>query len=330
VEFTLVKNIYLSDVSVKDKPWDRHRFSCDKVSKLYREAGMNHHANRLEKCSQQLLFSLDATNHGELFYRLQSTLFCRVRHCPVCQWRRSLMWLSRFSKVMPVIEKAYPTHRYLFLTITIRNPLITDLRDSVISMNKGWERLTKRKDFPAVGWLKSVEVSKPKDCDLTCHPHFHCILMVPAVYFGTNGGYLSHKKWLKLIRETFRLDYDPSIVIKTVKPKKGATYNGLVESGLREVLKYSTKPEDLVSNPDWLAELTNQLHKTRAISLGGIFKNYIADSEFESETEELIHADNSVESEPVTNEKFTFGWREKVGRYALNKTTKQRKSSLGK
>ncbi|WP_170869787.1 protein rep, partial [Shigella sonnei] len=24
--------------------------------------------------------------------RLREAHFCRVRHCPVCQWRRSLMW----------------------------------------------------------------------------------------------------------------------------------------------------------------------------------------------------------------------------------------------
>jgi len=60
------------------------------------------------------------------------------------------------------------------------------------------------------------------------------------------------------------------------------------------------KPDDLIgtktaktSPQDWLAELTRQLHKTRSIALGGIFKEYLS----EDEPEDLINADIEEETD---------------------------------
>lgn len=47
--------------------------------------------------------------------------------------------------------------------------------------------------------------------------------------------------------------------------------------GFCEVLKYAFKPEDLVSNAESLIEITSQIHKTRTVVIGGIFKQYMFD-----------------------------------------------------
>ncbi len=57
-----------------------------------------------------------------------------------------------------------------------------ELRLTVKEMNKSWNKLVKRKQFPALGWVKSLEVTKSQD--LTAHPHFHCLLVVPSNYFS--------------------------------------------------------------------------------------------------------------------------------------------------
>ena len=43
------------------------------------------------------------------------------------------------------IKEQYPTHRFIFLTLTVKNPHITDLRSQLDIMNKAWKKLTKRK-----------------------------------------------------------------------------------------------------------------------------------------------------------------------------------------
>uniref|UniRef100_A0A0C1QX02 Uncharacterized protein n=1 Tax=Tolypothrix bouteillei VB521301 TaxID=1479485 RepID=A0A0C1QX02_9CYAN len=304
---------YLSELSPKDKPWDAHRFDADKVRDCYRVAGYESYAARINQCSKALAFALAANEVGELFFRLESAMFCRCRHCPICQWRRSLMWLAKFFKVLPAIQQDYPNYRFIFLTLTVKNCQLSELRDTLAWMHKAWILLTKRKAFPAVGWVKSVEVTKPKE-PLTAHPHFHCILMVPSSYFSGAGKYLKHEKWRELWKSCLRVDYDPIVHISVVKPKVGQSAF-MLEAALRETLKYSVKPSDLVNDPEWLAGLTQQLHKTRAIALGGVFKKYLSDDE----PEDLIHADDLSESERVSDDLLLFTWRESIGRYVHKK-----------
>lgn len=306
---------YLTEVSPRDKPWDEHRRTADQVRDLYWAVKFERYAERMSQCSQLLEFALKSSDLGELALKLTLARFCRVRLCPVCQWRRSQMWRARFFKAVPKILADYPTARFLFLTLTVRNCQLTELRDTLSWMNEAWKRLSNRKAFPALGWVKSVEVTRSQDG--SAHPHFHVVLMVPPSYFGK--GYITKPRWIELWQESLRVDYPPSVDIRVTKNLKGATPeqigNGLAVA-LLETLKYSVKEGDLVADENWLAELTRQLHKTRSIAIGGVFKQYIS----EEEPEDLIDADLEND-EPVTDEdpRVWFGWREMVQRYRKTK-----------
>src|SRR5256714_381248 len=103
---------YLSDLSPRHKPWDVHRAEADEVREAY-AGGTNRHqryAVRVEQCSQVLEFARDpprqsgqqqATHNGRPKLTLKNAWFCRVRHCPVCQWRRSLMWQAKVYRALP-------------------------------------------------------------------------------------------------------------------------------------------------------------------------------------------------------------------------------------
>jgi plasmid rolling circle replication initiator protein Rep len=325
-------NFYLTDISPKDKPWDVHRSQAGQVQALYEGSSYGRYAERIENCSGLLEFSLLVNPEtAEIGLKLKTARFCRVRHCPVCQWRRSLVWRARFFQALPKIRKEYPTSRFLFLTLTVQNCHISDLRSTLAHMNKSWERLSKRKQFPAIGFLKSVEVTrqytctKPSKCSykvskIRCpncspteyaHPHFHAILMVNASYFGE--GYLSQAKWTDLWKESLRADYTPVVNVKSVRPK-GSSDDDVADQlakALCETLKYSVKPDDLVSDREWLLELTSQLHKTRAVAVGGVFKNFLS----EEEPEDLIHVDEDNQTESESIDSLWFGWREMLQRY---------------
>lgn len=305
----------LSDLSEKDKPWDYHRGLADQVRDLYESTELVNYADRIAVCAKLLEFALTAADTGEQVFKLQAAWFCRVRHCPVCQWRRSLMWKARFIKALPAVTAVYPTARWIFLTLTVKNCELTELRDNLTVMNQAWKRLSDRKAFPALGWVKSFEVTR-NPSDGTAHPHFHVLMMVPAGYFKS-GSYINQEKWRELWQHALRANYEPWVDVRAIRPK--SIQAGVVDpniallSAVKETFKYSVKGSDLVADASWLLELTHQLHKTRAIALGGVLKNYLSDEE--PDQDDLIHADDEPGEISPDDPRWWFSWREMVKRY---------------
>jgi plasmid rolling circle replication initiator protein Rep len=304
---TALNSITLSQVSPKDKPWDKHRANADKVAAYYAGSEFESYANRVYSCSEILDFRFNAvTPDGLLDLKLDAARFCRVRSCPVCQWRRSLMWKARAHKILPQVVADYPTHRWLFVTLTIRNCQITELRSTLTQMHKSFERMTKLKSFPAVGWLKSTEVTRGKDG--SAHPHFHTLLMVQSGYFGKN--YMKQTEWVQLWRRSLRIDYDPVVEVRAIK--KGGNPVVLIP----ELLKYCTKESDLVADKEWFLELTRQMHNARVVSTGGLFKTYL--KELEHEPEDLIGKNEDEELLVDDAEHLTFEWKRVDKLYRLS------------
>jgi plasmid rolling circle replication initiator protein Rep len=293
----------LADISQRDKPWDKHRANADKVSNHYRGSDFDQYANRIDFCSQLLDFKLTPdTDVGELKLKLSAARFCRVRHCPVCQWRRSLMWKAKAFKVLPSVVKDYPTHRWLFLTLTIKNCPIVELRNTLSWMNQSWQRLTQLKKFPAIGWLKSVEVTRGRDG--SAHPHFHCLLLVQSAYFGKN--YIKQSDWCEMWRKSLRIDYQPVLDVQAVK--QGVQPMTLIP----ELLKYCVKESDLVADREWFLELTRQMTNVRCVATGGVLKTYL--KALENEPDDLIGEGD--EDSPDEGHLY-FGWKRDVKKYKL-------------
>jgi len=245
------------------------------------------------------------------------------------------MWMARFLQTLPTIVKDHPSASYLFLTLTVKNCKIGNLRETLDAMNKAWHRMVNRKQFPAIGFVRSTEVTKAADGK--AHPHFHAVLMVKQSYFQ-GAYYLSHDDWIALWRSCLRIDYDPSVRVSAVKNRRrqaqtqkrvnipldssdasetilAATER--ISIGIVETLKYSIKPSDMIgtgseADRQWLIELTTQLRNTRSIALGGIFKNYLS----EKDPENLIGNDLK-KLDKISN--IAFGYKENLARYTVLK-----------
>jgi plasmid rolling circle replication initiator protein Rep len=191
-------------------------------------------------------------------------------------------------------------------------------------MNLAWGRLIKRKEFPALGFIKSVEVTRNAE-NGTAHPHFHCLMLVPGGYF--KRGYLSHAKWQELWQSCLKTDYAPGLDVRVVKSTKGTSDDSLEASNaamllaICETLKYAVKPSDLLSDPHWLDELTKQLQKTRMISIGGCLKEFFS----EDDPEDLVNGE--IEESEKTEDEATldFIWSFFVKRYKKDDKKSQEK-----
>lgn len=276
------------------------------------------YALRMASCGGLLRFGWSTLKEtGETRLRLRGAEFCRVRHCPVCQWRRSLMWQARFYQALPRIVAAYPNSRWMFLTLTIRNCAIGDLGATLTSMNAAFKRMEKRKEFRHVqGWIRTTEVTRSKDG--SAHPHFHVLMMVPPSMLSGRD-YVKQADWVALWRDVLRVDYDPNVDVRAVKPRKpkdGEVLACITAERLRgavaETLKYSTKPSDMVADPEWFLELTRQTYKRRFVATGGALKNVL---KLEQETDQdMVIADDISEGDD-NGTRIAFEWNRPVKKY---------------
>lgn len=309
----------LTDYSPKDAPWDVHRGQSDDVGGIYATAvEFERYAARMADCGGVLRFGWVTTPQtGETALRLREAHFCRVRNCPVCQWRRSLMWQARFYQSLPKIVQEHPKARWLFLTMTVSNCAVGDLADTLTAMNAGWQRLKDRKEFaPVLGWVRTTEVTRGQDG--SAHPHFHALVMVPPSWFRGRS-YVKQARWVELWRDCMRLDYQPVVDVRAVKeraPEAAQTASGARAAALQravaETLKYSVKPSDMTADAEWFLELTRQTHKRRFVATGGALKDVLRVDE---ETDrDFIQGNESVDGID-DGSRLAFNWREADRRY---------------
>ena len=89
-------DISLSTVSKRDSVWDTHRNDTATVGDIYAlNAQFERYSERMGDCSGYLKFGI-----GESGLKLKEASFCRVRYCPVCQWRKSLYWRAMMYQNM--------------------------------------------------------------------------------------------------------------------------------------------------------------------------------------------------------------------------------------
>lgn len=307
------KDIPLTDYSERDKPWDNHRSQAQDVMTIYDSAErFERYAERISHCSGVLRFGQVVDEEtGELRLKLREAQFCRVRNCPVCQWRRSLMWQARFYQALPRLEQEHPKARWIFLTLTVPNCPVNELRATLQDMGKGWQRLIKRKEFkPVLGFIRTTEVTAEKKRPDYAHPHFHALLLVPSNWFTKN--YVKQARWLELWRECMRDDSIMSVDVRAVKSlNKDDPKTGL-QRAAAETLKYSVKPDDMINNPDWFLAMTEQVHKLRFMATGGVLKDVLRQEE---ETDQDLIIGDDVAEQPDDGARLAFSWRPSDRRY---------------
>lgn len=293
---------YLADVSPRHTVWDKRKAAADVVADVYAlaaDGSIAKHAQTVGQCSDDLILSEFVATTGESSYKASSRK-CRGRHCPICQSARARKLTEAFTAALPLIMAHCPGGRWLFLTLTVRNCPITELRRTLHEMGRAWQRLIERRELRFIkGWVRSVEVTRGQDGPMQAHPHCHVLLLVLPGYFRGKS-YIKQARWIELWRDCARLDYDPVVHIRRVDTVKG---------GLEEAVKaatYSVKPEELQECPEWFHEFHAQVRSLRFLATGGVVKQVLSgQSDLAGDIADPPASDVSGEA---TGQQLLFGW----------------------
>lgn len=244
----------------KDRPWKSHKNNSQLLSESYKRIHEKNEGtfwiNRSENvyfCGSYLKFNSCPHGHEK---NLKWANFCRIRMCPMCSWRKSLLNAYNLKRVTHEAVQ-HTKMRFLFLTLTVENCSGEDLAETITHLMKSWERFSRRKIFKdvALGWFRALEITRNFE-DGTFHPHFHVLLGVSPSYFSR--GYIATEEWVKVWQKSLQADYVPIVDIRTVKNKrnekkeqqileeKGIEESHLSGGAIAELAKYTTKADDFI------------------------------------------------------------------------------------
>jgi plasmid rolling circle replication initiator protein Rep len=302
----------LAEYAPGERKWDTHKLEAVRVEAIYAgHEDFSRRAERMHRCAENLHYAwVRPKDAVELRFKLKSTWFCRVRLCPICQWRRSQMWYARFLNALPGIEERFKPSgvSFIYLTATVRNPPVEDLRSTLKDMGKAWMRFTHRIEFARIlGWIRTTEVTySDKPSAGSAHPHFHVLMMVRNSWFQNH--YVTQQRWQRAWKKSNRLEYNPQLRVNKVWSRAGE-----LEKAVLETFKYSVKPSDAIRQPDWFVTLSRQIDRLRFVNSGGVLKDVLKEREKEKQ-EDLLQA-KGLEGPEEEQRLVSFAWKWVDGRY---------------
>mgnify|MGYP004540374253 FL=1 len=248
--------------------------------------------------------------------KIKSANFCRDRLCPMCMYRRSQKMFSQNMTVYDKIKAEHPECRQLFLTLTVPNVPLWQLKETLQAMSNSWNRFRNHravKREPIVGYCKKLEITYNKEMN-TYHPHYHVMLTVD----GWASRIEDYVKWWSA---SVQLGRQLVCYIESV--------DGDAKS-VAEMSKYMTKSDDIlqslmdsdtvVTEEKWFMYRA-AVFAVREMTFGGIWREYrrelgyvdIEDDDL-TDTEVITHSDAPI---------IWFEWQYEAGCYVVFDVTSE-------
>ena len=171
---------------------NRHRrFNRAVAMCLHRDPLTRDTAHAIANCARRLNLEFDLEREQLGAPNIVNGLLCNRRLCPFCEWRRTRTWRARLLRGLEAYHLEHHKATAIFLTLTVRNCQIYELRDTVKHMHSSFKRLTLIKGFPGRAWFRRTEVTVNKGLNLggpllgsSLHPHIHALLLVRPSYWS--------------------------------------------------------------------------------------------------------------------------------------------------
>lgn len=287
-------------------PWHSHKANAVALSYPVEEIDPAA-AFRMRRCADRLSFTKDADGH----MKLRQAYFCRVRLCPMCQWRRSLKMNGQVRQCLEYLtkvraEQGHKPYQYILLTLTVPNCPGEELAHTLDTIQAAWKRLQRRAEYIAAikGNVRCVEITYNRLTD-TYHPHIHALLAVNPSYF-TGRTYVTHDRWLQIWRECTGISTITQVDVRKTTGDAAA---------VAEVTKYATKtvdylvPGDEARNVEVVGTLLRSCHKRRFAGWGGVLRQAHQALQLDDvENGDLIHTDNADQEAAEAAPLWSWDW----------------------
>lgn len=252
-------------------------------------------AERVKNCAEVLEYKLDEETKEMNLFRVW---FCKSRLCPMCNWRQTMKHGIQTQKVVAEVIKRKPKARWLFLTLSVKNVYDGDeLNKSLSEMARGFRNMTQyvkvKKNL--VGFMRATEITV-NEVDNSYNQHIHVLMCVESTYFRDTENYITQKQWTSFWKRAMKLDYDPVVDIRIIRPKN--KYKSDIKSAINETAKYPVKHVDFMTddeerNLQIVSDLEEGLYGKRLISYGGLLKEIHKELNLDDvEDGDLIHIDD--------------------------------------
>ena len=260
---------------LEETKFTEHKLQTNDIIFKFLDTGFKTEFEKIKQCGNYLEFALKENQiTKENKKKLAGANFCKNRFCPMCSWRRIRNITGQLKDAFSVIQEKQKIAT-LFLTLTVSNPDVKDLKSTIAKMNKSFNEMTRTKAFnnAVLGYFKSIEILGDKTPKGQAHPHFHILLVVKESYFKKSD-YLNKAQWTEMWRKALKVDYTPVVDVRRIKSKNENFSD--IDSAIIETVKYSVKHSDLVkrTNEDFYY-LYTQTKNLRFISAGGILKEHL-------------------------------------------------------
>ena len=242
---------------------------------LSNDAGMQKKVDKLLSCGDWIHADIVQDTNGEKSMKITHANFCKVRLCPMCQWRRGVKCQTQMIQTLEHLNQKYDHKlRYVFITLTVPNPSADELSEIIDKMQDGWHSLThnfRKMRNSMLGYFRSLEVTYNQTAD-TYHPHFHAVVVVDADYFTNPSKYITHDELLQAWQRAMN---DESITQVDIRAYRGTNLKQLLK-GVQESCKYICKPSGLLdmSDMDTTAKVVETVHlaiqRRRLFAFGGL------------------------------------------------------------
>lgn len=229
---------------------------------------------------------------------LRGARLCNRRLCPFCEWRRTRVWRARLIAGLNAFAAEQPKWSGVFLTLTVRNCQVHELRDNIRHMHESLKRLTKVAAWPTDYWMRRTEITVSL-CDQTSHdlrpsahteslpplaggriqsvhPHMHCLLLVRPSYWSRD--YVKQLQWQQEWQMAARLDYSPVVDVRRAKTKATDDHlHGVAPvSAVVEAAKYASKATDLLALGDQLPAFHHEMKGLRLYGISKQLQRYVS------------------------------------------------------
>ncbi|NDC15776.1 MAG: hypothetical protein EBZ76_11575 [Synechococcaceae bacterium WB9_2_170] len=249
-------------------------------------------------CATRLALEIPVGDEGLGEPLLRGARVCNRRLCPFCEWRRTQSWRARLIAGLNAFAADQPKWSGVFLTLTVKNCQIGELRETIRHMHESLKRLTFTAAWPTEFWMRRTEVTvslsggdvtAPRAGDpiadaaalqgrriQSVHPHMHCLLLVRPSYWGRD--YIKQLRWQQEWQMAARLDYVPVVDVRRAKAKPTDEHlHGVAPvAAVVEAAKYASKATDLLALGDQLPAFHHEMKGLRLYGISKSLQRYIS------------------------------------------------------